>query len=356
MNLQHALPPESHQWAANIHVNPDLTRGEVLSLDCFFAFAVLLGAFVFFNAANAYTRQRLGWKCFWCKETWVGRGCGCIRTDRHVGRGRVGGGPLLPGREAPASRQTLAQDVPEGARARRREVGVVLPLQERRLPHRPARLHGEPQEGDLPMTEQVKVTCTLCRKEKNSPKQTYSANGIHSWQHRGVCPDCVSIWEIGKKTMAASKVDGKDSEARVQIEVPAHLLTKMGDPLGPTQVRGKDVMTALGGVSLRGTEIGSRWHGGKKDIVNISETQDDRDTSHIGGGTLNFKVPKARAEAMKRVFAAFYNIVAKARVDGFNEGRNLLLGLSKGEVSLESYSQQTDNARAGKKPKKRWDE
>jgi len=204
------------------------------------------------------------------------------------------------------------------------------------------------------LSEYVKVTCTLCRKEKDSPKTTYTALGIHSWQQRAVCPDCVNIWEIGKKTMAASKADGKDTEARVHIEVPEHLHARMGDPLGVTAVRGKDVMTAMGGVSLRGTEIGGRGHNSEKDIVNISATQDDRDTSYIGGGTLSFKVPKARAEAMKRVVAAFFNIVAKARVDGFNEGRNLLAGLAKGTVKLEDFSEQADNSRVGKKPQTRW--
>jgi len=204
-------------------------------------------------------------------------------------------------------------------------------------------------------TKYIKVYCTLCRKEKDSPKTTYTALGIHSWQQRGVCPDCVNIWEIGKKTMAATKTDGKDTEARARVEVPAHLLTKMGDPLGVTAVRGKDIMTALGGVSLRGTEIGNRWHNSGKDIVNITAVQDDKDITYVGGGELCFKVPKARAEAMKRVVCAFYNIVAKARVDGFEEGRNLLLGLSQGKVSLEEFSEQADNSRVGKKPKKRWD-
>ncbi len=58
---------------------------------------------------------------------------------------------------------------------------------------------------------------------------------------------------------------------------------------------------------------------------------------------------------MARVVAAFYNAIAKARVDGFNEGRNLLTGLASGSVSLESFSEQADNSRVGKKPKKRWD-
>jgi len=91
MNLQQALPPEAHTWAANIHVNPALTTADRIALDCFFGFAVILGAFVFTNAFNAYARQKLGWRCLWCRKVWIGRGCGC-NAEREF---KVGGDKSL---------------------------------------------------------------------------------------------------------------------------------------------------------------------------------------------------------------------------------------------------------------------
>lgn len=196
-----------------------------------------------------------------------------------------------------------------------------------------------------------KIECRLCRKEKawRSPYQEFR-NEISDWSR--ICNDCTALWELGKKTVAATKADGKDTQGRVHIEVPTD--PHRGKPDGATGVRGKDIMTAMGGVSLRGTAMGNPWRGkGDKDIVDISGGADDEDGSYIGGGSLDFKVPKARAEAMRRVVVAFYNAIAKARVDGFNEGRNLLRGLAEGSVRIEDYSEQADNARAGKKPKKR---
>lgn len=199
------------------------------------------------------------------------------------------------------------------------------------------------------------IECVLCRKPKNwnSPYNLYE-NQICEWSK--VCRTCEELWELGKKTMAATKADGKGTQARVYIHVPTH--AKMGDALGPVEVDGKDIMRALGGVSLRGTAMGGAFRGpGRENIVSISSASDPDDNLYIsGGGSLDFKVPKERAEAMKRVIVGFFNAIAKARVDGFNEGRNLLLGLAHGHVSLESFSEQADNARVGKKPKRRGDD
>lgn len=198
------------------------------------------------------------------------------------------------------------------------------------------------------------VQCRLCRKEKRwEGPYSQSRNEISEWTR--VCNDCTAIWEVGKKAMAATKADGKDVEARVYVEIPTD--HRMGDPKGDAVVRGKDIMAAMGGIGLRGTVIGSRWHGGKKTIVIISEKNDERDGGYVsGGGSLEFKVQKNRAEAMRRVVSAFYNAIARARVYGFNEGRSLLAGLAKGELKLENFSQQVDNARLGRKPRTSWDD
>ena len=209
------------------------------------------------------------------------------------------------------------------------------------------------------MSEEKKPTtieCKLCRKEKVW-KSLYNKreNKISEWSK--VCNDCEALWELGKKTISATKADGKECEATAYVNVPTD--AKMGDPKAPIEIRGKDIQTAVGGVSLRGTAMGDPWEKVKGGIKNVSITgaTDENDHYYIsGGGCLSFKVPASRAEAMKRIIAGFYNAIAKARVDGFEEGRNLLLGLAKGDVSLETFSEQADNTRAGKKPRRRGDD
>ncbi len=198
--------------------------------------------------------------------------------------------------------------------------------------------------------EHVKVECVLCRKEKPSPKTTYAGLNIFSWEQRRVCPDCVNLWELGGKADKASKADGKPARVEVPSLVPVH--PKLGDANGTTEINGLDIIAAMGGISIRGTEAGSRFASGEK--LNIVEHQDSDDWVYIGGQSLPVSVPQKRAVSMKKIVSAFLNAIAKARVDGFNEGRNLLSGLAKGEISLEDYSEQADNARAGRKPRKRW--
>lgn len=200
----------------------------------------------------------------------------------------------------------------------------------------------------------VTIECKLCRKPKvwRSPYNSYE-NQISEWSK--VCDDCVALWELGKKTIAATKTDGKETEGTVYIDLPTD--PRMGDPKASTEVRGKDIQTALGGVSLRGTAMGDRWNKRGAENISITAPIDKNDRWYTsGGGSLSFKVPKARAETTRRIASGFYNAIAKARVEGFEEGRNLLLGLSKGTVSLDSFSEQADNTRAGKKPRRRGDE
>jgi hypothetical protein len=203
------------------------------------------------------------------------------------------------------------------------------------------------------MSEEKKypeIECRLCRKKYECPPAYHHGRKIDEWSK--VCQPCHDMWELGKKAAKAARADGKDMEAMVPQTVPTN--TKLGNVEGPTDIKGLDVIAAMGAVSLRGTEMGSRF-GGSGERINIVSHQDERDWVYIAGQSLTIKVPKARAMAMQKIVTAFLNAIAKARVEGFNEGRNLLLGLAKGEVSLETYSEQADNSRVGKKPRKRWD-
>jgi hypothetical protein len=216
-------------------------------------------------------------------------------------------------------------------------------------PHRGLRYDGgkapEMRSWEEEMSDQNIVECVLCRKKKESPRH----DGNWNWSR--VCPECESFWELGKRAAKASRADGKDHEVLVPSLVP--MSPKLGDVSGPVEIKGLDIIAAMGGASIRGTAMGSRF-GGSGERMSIVSSQDKDDWEYISGGSLPVKVPNSRAVAMKKIFTAFLNALAKARVEGFDEGRNLLLGLSKGEVSLDTFSEQADNSRAGIKPKKRW--
>lgn len=194
------------------------------------------------------------------------------------------------------------------------------------------------------------IQCRLCRKD-GKRKDWRGIGDVEEWSR--ICDECRGFWELGKKAAKAAAADGKEFDVSVPNDIPA-ANPKLGDPKGPTEIKGKDVVTAMGGISLRGTEAGKAFNGADKRI-NLVELQDREDWMYVGGGSMRFKAPKSRAEAMKRILTAMANAVAKARVAGFDEGRNLLAGLASGNVSLDQFSEQTDNSRAGKKPRKTWD-
>lgn len=205
------------------------------------------------------------------------------------------------------------------------------------------------------MSDQEKpslIECRLCRKNKKYvTPYSYDRfkNEIEPWAK--VCTDCVELWEIGKRAAKASKEEGKPVQAYVHREVPVN--AKMGKADGSVEVKGSDIIAAMGAIKLRGTEAG-KGLSFKHDRIKIVEVQDEKDWQYVGGQTEVVQVPQSRAAAMKRIFAAFYNAIAKARVDGYNEGRNLLAGLAKGEVRLDDFEERCDNVRAGKKPTSRW--
>lgn len=160
-------------------------------------------------------------------------------------------------------------------------------------------------------------------------------------------------WMVRFKRRALPGLEPAEGGAIDRRETRAICLAALGDPGSSAAIKGTDVVAAMGGISLRGTAMGGNWRNGVENH-SIVELQDKDDYLYVGGQSVEFTAPKARVLAMKRVVAAFFNAIAKARVEGFNEGRNLLTGLARGEVTLESFSEQADNARVGKKPKKRW--
>jgi len=79
----------------DIHLNPNLTTFDKWAGAMFFGFILLMFTFVALNAMNGYLRERRGFKCFWCKKHWIGRGCGCIPRW-----GTVGARDMSPGSDA----------------------------------------------------------------------------------------------------------------------------------------------------------------------------------------------------------------------------------------------------------------
>ena len=192
--------------------------------------------------------------------------------------------------------------------------------------------------------EKPTIECRLCRKEYELKHSFHENRPIDEWTK--VCVDCKKLWELGKKREKAAKADGKLGHAAVKLVIKTD--GREGDPKGDTTIKSGDIIAAMGGVKLKGTSIVGRFSTPKGTI------QIGRAGEWDWGGTEIIQVPEARAKAMDKVLSAFHAALAKARVDGFNEGRNLLAGLADGSVKVADYSEQADNARVGKRPRGRF--
>lgn len=195
-----------------------------------------------------------------------------------------------------------------------------------------------------------KIRCTLCRKDKKYLPPYVGGSEIHPADR--VCNECKRLWELGRKREKAAKADEALTFARVTLEVA--LNPAKGLPQGDMTLRSTDLIAAMGATKLRGTDMGGRWEK-PENAIGIG-FKNDKDTYYIPDGNELVQVPKARATAMAKIISCFYNALAKARVDGFNEGSSLLKRLAEGGVSLDSFSVQCDNARAGRKPRGRYDD
>lgn len=54
-------------------------------LVCFLGFFALMLAFMGAISLNRYLCEYYNTKCFWCKQLWIGIGCGCIHRNK-IGR------------------------------------------------------------------------------------------------------------------------------------------------------------------------------------------------------------------------------------------------------------------------------
>jgi hypothetical protein len=194
--------------------------------------------------------------------------------------------------------------------------------------------------------ERKTIECVLCRKKYDTAVVDVArTNRINAWSR--VCNDCVGLWEEGKRSRTANKRDGKPIVAAVINKV--ELEGRAGNPQAETELRALDIIMAMGATKLRGTDAGDIWRGDKPAVFIGRENEGHEHYAYLGGSE-RVRVPRARAEAMARIIAAFYDACAKARVRGFDEGRNLVAALARGEVKVEDYSAKVDNARAGYRP------
>lgn len=193
----------------------------------------------------------------------------------------------------------------------------------------------------------TEIECRLCRK-KIPWKKWGPANRIDEW--RKVCDSCIEQWKVGKRAMGVEKKEAKDK--MIGSSTPNHLpnIPKFGDPKGPTEITAKDVITAIGGVTTRGTS--ERFFGHKTDIEIVEPQDKEEFYTYINGGSQKFQVQKSRAEAMKKIVTAFLNAIAKAKVEGMQEGRGLLAGLAKGTLQVADFSEISDRLAKGRKPKR----
>lgn len=192
------------------------------------------------------------------------------------------------------------------------------------------------------MADNDKIECVLCGKKYPVNKGFGSSRGplISGW--RKVCDPCVTLWEVGKKR--AKTVEGKLTTARVLLKMKTD--GRAGDPEKVVEIKSADIAAAMGAVKLRGTSAAGRFD---RADFNIGQ---DANHGWMDGGSEIVEVPEARAKAMKKIIETIFNALAAARVDGFNEGRNLLTGLATGSVQIDDFTDQTEQAGKGKRP--RW--
>lgn len=176
------------------------------------------------------------------------------------------------------------------------------------------------------------VPCVLC----NDPELTYDTDAI--------CGDCRGSWKVGVEVKKMRKTEEKIVKALV--EWYPHMSAHHGDVEGNTDLHWTDIAAAMGAVSL--SDSGLDWFGGRP-----REIGDSANPSFGSKSQELVQVPEARALAMEKILRAFHNGVAKAKADGIDEGRNLLLGLARGEVKLSDYDETTAAAAMQRKRRSR---
>lgn len=180
------------------------------------------------------------------------------------------------------------------------------------------------------MSGKDEMDCSLCGKKIP----------VH-W--RRVCEACFKLWELGRKRVKMVKSDGRLGHARVVLVVKTD--GEDGDPVGDTAIKSGDLIAAMGAVKLRGTSMGGRFDAPDGTVFVGKSVRH----GWMSGGAELVQVPEARAKAMARIVAAFFNALAKAKVDGFNSGRSLLTALAEGSVTVSDFQEMSDKAMEGKR-------
>jgi len=192
---------------------------------------------------------------------------------------------------------------------------------------------GRPDSGISPVGREPKATmdCDLCRNKIP----------LH-WRH--VCDSCFQFWELGRKRQKLGKSEGRLGHANVVLELKFD--GEDGNPEKPFEIRSKDLIAAMGAMKLRGTSLHKRFS--RPDgAINIGMSE--RHHWMIGGSEL-VQVPESRAVAMAKIVAAVFNALARARVDGFNDGRNLLAGLANGQITTGQFDAMSEKVADGRRP------
>ena len=191
--------------------------------------------------------------------------------------------------------------------------------------------------------------CVLCRK----PKLKAGLHGQLDW--RKICTNCVKLWELGKKTVILNKAeqgDGKLGYASVILVFPTD--GRQGEPGGATEFKSADIIAAMGAVKLKGTSLNKRFSQPEGTVVVGDSINKDANAWNFTGGRELVSVPTSRAQAMRKILGCVFNAIAQARIDGFNEGRNLLKGLATGSVTIDDFTEQSDEAAEGRRPRYRF--
>lgn len=191
--------------------------------------------------------------------------------------------------------------------------------------------------------------CVLCR------KPTLKSQPFSGYDWRKICTNCFKLWELGKQTTKLNKAeqgDGKLGYASVILVFPTD--GRQGEPGGATEFKSADIIAAMGAVKLKGTTLTKKFSQPEGTVVVGQSINKDANSWNYTGGRELVSVPTSRAEAMRKILGCVFNAIAQARIDGFNEGRNLLKGLATGSVKIDDFTEQSDEAAEGRRPRYRF--
>lgn len=168
------------------------------------------------------------------------------------------------------------------------------------------------------------VPCALCKKEETRDQDR-------------ICRDCRRAWEAAKTVEKAREKDGNLVE--VSVNWNPSFGYYVGNVEGSSDISRDDIVEVLGG-----EDLGRHYWAGKVKVrIGFTDQRWGQDSC------VYIRAHKGRAQTLKKIVTAFFNGIAKARAQGFEEGSNLLAQLAKGEIAVGDFTELRDAAKMQRK-------